>query len=89
VGLRREKVNWVLDLDVRGFFDNVAHEWLVKFVEHRVADRRAIGLIQKWLRAGVTEEGEWKETEVGTPLKGQWYCLCWRTSICTMSSICG
>jgi RNA-directed DNA polymerase len=67
VGLRRKKVNWVLDLDVRGFFDNVSHEWLVKFVEHRVADRRAIRLIQKWLKAGVTEEGEWKETEVGTP----------------------
>jgi RNA-directed DNA polymerase len=67
VGLRRKKVNWVLDLDVRGFFDNVSHEWLVKFVEHRVADRRIIRLIQKWLKAGVTEEGEWKETEVGTP----------------------
>jgi RNA-directed DNA polymerase len=67
VSLRRKKVNWVLDLDVRGFFDNVSHEWLVKFVEHRVADRRAIRLIQKWLKAGVTEEGEWKETEVGTP----------------------
>jgi RNA-directed DNA polymerase len=67
VGLRRKKVNWVLDLDVRGFFDNVSHEWLVKFVEHRVADRRIIRLIQKWLKAGVTEEGEWKETETGTP----------------------
>ena len=67
VGLRRKKVNWVLDLDVRGFFDNVSHEWLVKFVEHRVADRRIIRLIQKWLKAGVTEEGEWKETEIGTP----------------------
>src|SRR3984885_8933999 len=67
VGLRRKKVNWVLDLDVRGFFDNVSHEWLVKFVEHRVADRRIIRLIQKWLKAGGTEGGEWKETEVGTP----------------------
>jgi group II intron reverse transcriptase/maturase len=67
VGLRRKKVNWILDLDVRGFFDNVSHEWLVKFVEHRIADRRVIRLIQKWLKAGVSEEGEWKETKVGTP----------------------
>jgi group II intron reverse transcriptase/maturase len=67
VGLRRKKVNWVLDLDVRGFFDNVSHEWLEKFVEHRIADRRIIRLIQKWLKAGVSEEGEWTETTVGTP----------------------
>lgn len=67
VGLRRKRVNWVLDLDVRGFFDNVSHEWLVKFLEHRIADRRIIRLIQKWLKAGVSEEGEWTETKVGTP----------------------
>ena len=67
VGLRRKKVNWVLDLDVRGFFDNVSHEWLVKFVEHRIADRRILRLIQKWLKAGVSEQGEWKETKIGTP----------------------
>ena len=54
VGLRRRKVNWVLDLDVRGFFDNVSHEWLVKFIEHRIADRRVVRLIQKWLKAGVS-----------------------------------
>ena len=57
----------MLDLDVRGFFDNVSHEWLVKFVEHRIADRRILRLIQKWLKAGVSEEGEWTETKVGTP----------------------
>jgi len=67
VGLRRRKVGWVLDLDVRGFFDNVSHEWLVQFMEHRIADRRIIRLIQKWLKAGVSEEGEWRETTVGTP----------------------
>ena len=67
VGLRRRRVNWILDLDVRGFFDNVSHEWLVKFVEHRIADRRIIRLIQKWLKAGVSEEGKWSETKVGTP----------------------
>ena len=67
VGLRRKKVNWVLDLDVRGFFDNISHEWLVRFIEHRMADRRVVRLIQKWLKAGVSEEGEWTETKVGTP----------------------
>jgi RNA-directed DNA polymerase len=67
VGLRRRRVNWVLELDVRGFFDNVSHEWLVKFIEHRIGDRRIVRLIQKWLKAGVSEEGEWKETKVGTP----------------------
>jgi group II intron reverse transcriptase/maturase len=67
VGLKRKRVNWVLDVDVRGFFDNVSHEWLVKFIEHRIADRRIVRLIQKWLKAGVSEEGEWRETKVGTP----------------------
>jgi len=67
VGLERKKVNWVLDADIRGFFDNVSHEWTVKFLEHRVADRRIIRLIQKWLKAGVSEDGQWSETEKGTP----------------------
>jgi RNA-directed DNA polymerase len=67
VGIRRKKVNWILDLDVRGFFDHVSHEWLNQFVEHRIADRRILRLIQKWLKAGVSEEGEWKETKIGTP----------------------
>src|SRR5258708_9131322 len=67
VGLRRKKVNWVLDADIRGFFDNIDHEWMVKFVEHRIADRRIVRLIQKWLKAGVSEEGQWLETTVGTP----------------------
>jgi RNA-directed DNA polymerase len=67
VGLMRKKVNWVLDADVRDFFGTVVHEHLVKFVEHRIADRRILRLIQKWLRAGVTEEGNWSKTEVGTP----------------------
>ena len=63
----RKKVNWVLDADIRGFFDTIDHGWLMKFVEHRVADRRILRLIQKWLRAGVSEDGEWSKTEVGTP----------------------
>lgn len=67
VGVMRKKVNWILDADVRGFFDNLSHEWLVKFIEHRIADRRMLRLIQKWLRAGVSEEGKWSKTEVGTP----------------------
>jgi RNA-directed DNA polymerase len=67
VGLERKKVNWVLDADIRGFFDNLSHEWTVKFIEHRVADRRIIRLIQKWLKAGVSEDGQWSETNQGTP----------------------
>jgi RNA-directed DNA polymerase len=60
-------VNYVVDADIRGFFDSISHEWMLKFVQHRVADRRVLRLIQKWLRAGVMEEGEWAETERGTP----------------------
>lgn len=67
VGLKRKKVNWVLDADIRGFFDNIDHEWMCRFVGHRVADRRIVRLIRKWLKAGVSEEGVWSETEVGTP----------------------
>jgi retron-type reverse transcriptase len=55
-GIVRRKVNWVLDLDVRSFFDRVDHKWLVKFVEHRIGDRRIVRLIQKWLKAGVMEQ---------------------------------
>jgi group II intron reverse transcriptase/maturase len=67
VGILRKKVNWVLDLDVRSFFDKVEHSWLVKFVEHRIADQRIVRLIQKWLKAGVMEDGRWFETKEGTP----------------------
>ena len=67
VGIHRKRVNWVLDADIRGFFDNMSHEWTMKFVEHRVADRRILRLIQKWLKAGVSEDGQWSETKVGTP----------------------
>ena len=65
VGITRKKVNWVLDADIRGFYDNLSHEWLLKFLQHRVADVRILRLIQKWLKAGVLDEGQWKETEVG------------------------
>jgi retron-type reverse transcriptase len=65
-----KKVNWVLDLDIRSFFDGISHEWLVKFMEHRVADRRVVRLIQKWLNAGVLEEGKRIRMEKGTPQGG-------------------
>ena len=69
-GLLTRKVNWVLDLDIRGFFDAIDHGWLVKFVEHRIADRRVVRLIQKWLNAGVLEDGTRTRSEQGTPQGG-------------------
>jgi RNA-directed DNA polymerase len=66
VGITRKKVSWVLDADLRDFFDTLDHGWLVKFIEHRVADRRVVRLIQKWLRAGVLEEGQRTRSEAGT-----------------------
>jgi group II intron reverse transcriptase/maturase len=80
VGLYRKSVNWVLDADIRGFFDSVDQGWLVKFIEHRIADRRIVRLIQKWLTAGVLEDGTWTPSETGTiqggtisPLLGNLY----------------
>jgi len=70
VGLLTKKVNWVLDVDIRGFFDTIDHGWLVQFVEHRIADRRVVRLIQKWLNAGVLEEGKRTRVEEGTPQGG-------------------
>ena len=67
VGITRKKVNWVLDADIRDFFTSLDQSWLVKFLEHRIADKRVLRLIQKWLRAGVIEDGEWSETVEGTP----------------------
>ena len=66
VGIMRKKVSWVLDADIRAFFDTLEHDWLVKFIEHRIADRRIIRLIQKWLRAGVLEDGGLTRSEEGT-----------------------
>ena len=65
-GLMTRKVNWVLDADLRGFFDTLDHEWLVKFIEHRIGDRRVVRLIQKWLNAGVLEDGHRIRSKVGT-----------------------
>lgn len=67
VGIMKRKVNWIIDADIRGFFDNISHEWLMKFLEHRIADPRMLRLLKKWLRAGVSEDGEWSPTTVGTP----------------------
>jgi group II intron reverse transcriptase/maturase len=67
VGISKRKVNWIIDADIRGFYDNISHEWLMKFVEHRIADPRMLRLLKKWLRAGVSEDGEWSPTKVGTP----------------------
>jgi group II intron reverse transcriptase/maturase len=67
VGIQRKRVNWVLDADIRNFYDSLSHEWTLKFIEHRVADRRMLRLIQKGLKAGVSEDGQWSETKVGTP----------------------
>src|SRR6202035_1874386 len=69
-GLVTTKVNWVLDLDIRSFFDAISHEWLVKFIGHRIADRRVVRLIQKWLNAGVWEDGKRIRMEEGTPQGG-------------------
>src|SRR5213078_1147552 len=65
--LLRKKVNYVLDADIRGFFDNLDKSWMIKFVEHRVADPRILRLIQKWLNVGVMEEGKWSDTKTGSP----------------------
>ena len=66
VGIHQKKVKWVLDADIRGFFDTLDHGWLVKFLEHRVADQRVVRLIQKWLRAGVLEDGLRTRSDQGT-----------------------
>ena len=70
VGIETQKVSYVFDADIRGFFDAIDHEWLLKFVEHRIADRRVLRHIKKWLKAGVLEDGEWRQVEEGTPQGG-------------------
>ncbi len=67
VGIERKRVNWVLDADIRDFFGRLDRAWLRKFLEHRIADRRVLRLVDKWLAAGVIEDGEWSATEEGSP----------------------
>jgi group II intron reverse transcriptase/maturase len=66
VGLTHKRVNWVLDADIRSFFDTIDHGWMMRFLEHRIADRRMLRLIRKWLNAGVIEAGVRTATKVGT-----------------------
>jgi RNA-directed DNA polymerase len=70
VGITERPINWVLDADIRAYFDTISHEWLMKFIEHRVGDRRLTALLLKWLQAGVLEAGEWIRSEAGTPQGG-------------------
>jgi RNA-directed DNA polymerase len=66
VGIGSRKVNWILDADIRAFFDTISQEWLIRFLEHRIGDPRIIRLIQKWLKAGILEDGVVAVSEVGT-----------------------
>ena len=70
VGIMRKNVNWLLDADIRGFFDTIDHTWLMKFIEHRIADPRVLRHIKKWLNAGIMEDGKRTEIETGTPQGG-------------------
>src|ERR1039458_6095236 len=67
VGIKRKKVNWVLDADIRDFFSKLDRAWLERFIEHRIVDKRVLRLIRKWLSAGVIEDGKWAATDEGTP----------------------
>ena len=67
VGICNTPVNWILDADIRSFFDSVSQQWLIRFLEHRIGDQRIIRLARKWLKAGVLEDGEWSVSEEGTP----------------------
>ena len=66
VGIERKKVNWILDADIRSFFDEISQEWLIRFLEHRIGDRRIIRLIRKWLKAGILEDGIVSVSDRGT-----------------------
>jgi RNA-directed DNA polymerase len=70
-GIMRKRVNWVLDLDFRDYFSSLDHRWLERFVEHRIADRRVLRLIKKWLAAGVIEDGSWTAFDEGVPQGGK------------------
>jgi len=67
IGIRFRKINWILDADVQSYFDAISHDWALRFLEHRIADKRMLALIRKWLKAGVLENGEWTVSEEGTP----------------------
>lgn len=67
VAISQTRVNWILDTDIRNFFDGLSQEWLVRFLKHRIGDERILRLVHKWLKAGVLEDGEWSVSETGTP----------------------
>ena len=67
VGIRARKISWIIDADIRRFFDSMNHDWLMKFLEHRIADKRVLRLIKKWLKAGVMESGKFVDSENGVP----------------------
>ncbi len=66
-GIERRRVNWIVDADIRTFFDAIDRDWMIRFVEHRIGDRRVLRLLTKWLNAGVMEEGTRSDTGKGTP----------------------
>ncbi|HSF29533.1 MAG TPA: reverse transcriptase domain-containing protein [Candidatus Tectomicrobia bacterium] len=70
VGIEKRNINWVLDADIRGFYDAIDHAWLVQFVEHRLGDQRVVRHIRKWLKAGVLADGHWRQQDEGTPQGG-------------------
>ncbi|RPH61384.1 MAG: group II intron reverse transcriptase/maturase, partial [Chloroflexi bacterium] len=70
VGIERKGVRWVLDADIKGFYDTISQEWMVKFLEHRIGDKRIINLVKKWMKAGVMDAGKWQESEEGVPQGG-------------------
>jgi hypothetical protein len=88
VGITHTKVSWIVDADVRSFFDSMSHEWLIRFVEHRIGDPRMIRLIRKWLKAGVMDGAEWTSSDIGSP-QGQWCHRRSLTSTCITPSSCG
>lgn len=67
VAIIRKKVNWILDADIQGFFDNIDHSWIMSFLKHRIADKRVLRLIKQWLQAGVVEDGQLEKTNKGCP----------------------
>ncbi|WP_420801099.1 reverse transcriptase domain-containing protein [Pseudomonas chlororaphis] len=67
VGIQNSRVRWILDVDIRAFFDTIDHKWMMCFLQHRIADRRVLGLIARWLRTGVIENGKRVPTKQGTP----------------------
>ena len=84
VGIERKKVNWVLDADIRDCFGSIDPAWLGKMLEHRVADRRVLRLVEKWLAAGVMEDGSWTVSDTGFR-RGRRYRRCWPTCTCGAS----